>query len=187
MVYLTSQVVTEDGDEDFVGSEVSATAHEDFDLEGVQQPCPTIRELVGDLDKSWGNSKEWMLQLRDGQQLVLPLSLYRSLECMSVCSSMEGESVLGISFIVNEGHRVSWAGEGDGQVDSLSVVPGLEDEICEFDERLMTWKRGGEPLVVVPLATEGPLELESSPVKELGCKESVDNSQILQWVRYHNG
>ena len=126
-------------------------------------------------------------QLRDGQQLVLPLSLYRSLECMSVCSSMEGESVLGISFIVNEGHRVSWAGEGDGPVDSLSVVPGLEDEICEFDERLMTWKRGGEPLVVVPLATKGPLELESSPVKELGCKESVDNSQILQWVRYHNG
>ena len=54
------------GDEDFVGSEVSAIAHEDFDLEGVQQPCPTIRELVGDLDKSWGNSKEWMLQLRDG-------------------------------------------------------------------------------------------------------------------------
>ena len=66
MVNLTSQVVTEDGDEDFVGSEVSAIAHEDSDLEGVQQPCPTIRELVGDLDKSWGNSKEWMLQLRDG-------------------------------------------------------------------------------------------------------------------------
>lgn len=35
MVTLTSQVATEDGDEDFVGSEVSASTNEDFDLEGV--------------------------------------------------------------------------------------------------------------------------------------------------------
>lgn len=76
-----------------------------------------------------------MLQLCDGQQLVLPLSLYRSLECMSVCSNMEGEFVPGISSIVNDGHRVSWADEGDGLVDSLFVVPWSEDEICEFDER----------------------------------------------------
>lgn len=40
----------------------------------------------------------------------------------------------------------------------------------------MTWERGGVPLVLVPLAAEGPLELESSPVKELGRKESVENS-----------
>ena len=26
--------------------------------EGVNHPCPTIRKLVGDLDKTWGNSKE---------------------------------------------------------------------------------------------------------------------------------
>ena len=113
---------------------------------------------------------------------MLPLSLYRSLECMSVCSSMEGEFVLVISSIVTEGHRVSWVDKGDGLVDPLSVVLGSEDEICEFDERLMSWERGGEPLVVVPLATEGPLESVSSPVKEIGCKESVDNSQLSQWV-----
>lgn len=159
MVTLTSQVATKYGDEDFVGSEVLAITNEDFDLEEVHQSWPTIRGLVGDLDKSWGNSKEWMLQLRDGRQLVLPLSLYQFLECMSVFSGMEGESVLGISSIVNEGQRVSWANEGDGLVDSLFVVPGLEDEIWRFDERLMTWERGGEPLVVVPLAIEGPLDL----------------------------
>ena len=51
---------------------------------------------------------------------------------------MEGESVPGISSIINEGQRVSWANESDGLVDSLSVVLGLEDEIWEFDERLMT-------------------------------------------------
>ena len=35
---------------------------------------------------------------------------------------------------------------------------------------------------MVPLATEGPLELVSSLVKEIGCKESVDNCQPSQWV-----
>ena len=50
--------------------------HESDDFKGVLHSCPTIKELVGDLDRSWGNSKEWMLQLRDGQQIVPPLSLY---------------------------------------------------------------------------------------------------------------
>ena len=50
--------------------------HESDDFKGVLHSCPTIKELVGDLDRSWGNSKEWMLQLRDGRKLVLPLSLY---------------------------------------------------------------------------------------------------------------
>ena len=35
---------------------------------------------------------------------------------------------------------------------------------------------------MVPLATEGPLESESSSVKEIRCEESVDNSQLSQWV-----
>ena len=35
---------------------------------------------------------------------------------------------------------------------------------------------------MVPLATKSPLESVSSPVKEIGCKESVDNSQLSQWV-----
>ena len=181
-VNLTSQVVTEGGDVDFVGLEGSATTTNDSDLEGVHLPGPTIRELVGDLDKSWGNSKDWMLQLCDGRQLVLPLSLYRSPNSMSVCSRIEEECVPGIAAIANERQRISWADEGEGLVESLHVVPGSKNVMWEFDERLMSWKRGGEPLVVVPLATKSPLESVSSPVKEIGCKESVDNSQLSQWV-----
>ena len=101
---------------------------------------------------------------------------------MSVYSSIEEECVLGIAVIANEGQRVSWADEGEGLVESSHVVLGSENVMWEFDERLMSWVRGGEPLVVVPLATEGPLESVSSPVKEIGCKESVDNSQLSQWV-----
>ena len=91
------------GDEDFVGSEGPVTTNNDSDFEGSHLPGPTIRELVGDLDKSWGNSKDWILQLRDGRQLVLPLSLCRSPNSMSVCSSLEGECVPGNASSTNEG------------------------------------------------------------------------------------
>ena len=60
-VSLISQVAPKDGEEDFVGSEGSATTNYDSDsnFEGVHLPGPTIRELVEDLDKFWGNSKDW--------------------------------------------------------------------------------------------------------------------------------
>ena len=67
LVSLSSPVALEDGEDDFVGSEGLFTS----DFEGAQLPRPTIKELVGDLDKSWGNSKDWILQLCDGRQLVL--------------------------------------------------------------------------------------------------------------------
>ena len=62
------------------------------------------------------------------------------------------------------------------------MVPGSESEMWKFDERLRSCEGGDEPLVVVPLATKGPMESESSHVKEIGCKESVDNCQLSQWV-----
>ena len=99
MVSLSSPVALEDGDEDFVSSEGPGTSV----FEGAQVTGPTIRELVGDLDKSWGNSKDWILQLRDGRQLVLPLSLCRSPNSMSVCSSLEGGCVPGNESYTNEG------------------------------------------------------------------------------------
>ena len=182
LVSLTSQVASDDGDEDFVGSEGSAPTNSDSNFEGADLPGPTIKELVGDLDKSWGNSKDWILQLHDARQIVLPLSLYRSPDCMSVCLSLEGDSVPGNVSTTNEGQRGSWANEGEGLVESSSMVPRLENEMWESDERLRFCEKGDEPLVVVPLATEGPLELVSSHVKEFGCKESGDNCQISQWV-----
>ena len=120
--------------------------------------------------------------MRDGKQLVLPLSLYRSPDCMLVCLSLEGECVPGNASITNEGQRVSWANKGEGLVESSSVAPGSENEMWELDERFRSCERGDEPLVVVPLATKGLLELVSSHVKEIGCKESVDNCQLSQWV-----
>jgi len=48
----TSQVAMEDGDDDFGGSKGSATTNNDSNLKGVHLLGPTIREMVGDLDKS---------------------------------------------------------------------------------------------------------------------------------------
>ena len=101
---------------------------------------------------------------------MLPLSLYRSPDCMSVCSSLEGECVPGNASITNEGQRVSWVDKGKGLVQSSSVVPKSENEMWELDERLRSCEIGDEPLVVIPLAIEGSLELVSSHVKEIGCK-----------------
>ena len=102
---------------------------------------------------------------------MLPLSLYRSPDSLSVSSSLKGEYVPGNDSSTNEGQRVSWVDEGEGLVEFSSVVPGSESELWDFGERLRSCDGGDEPLVVVPLATEGPLELESSHVKEIGCKE----------------
>ena len=52
LVPLTSQVATEDGDEDFVGSDGSDTINTDSYYEEAHLVGPTIKELFGDLDKS---------------------------------------------------------------------------------------------------------------------------------------
>ena len=123
-----------------------------------------------------------MLQLRDGRQIVIPLSLYRSPGSESDCSFMEGEATTGNFSCVTKGQIVSWADECDGVVDSLSVATGSEDEICEFDERSMTWEKGGEPLVVEPLATKAPLEIEGDSGEEVGCKKNIDSKLLSRWV-----
>ena len=121
------------------------------------------------MDKSWGNSKDWILQLRDGRQLVLPLSLYHSLDSMLVSSSLEGDCVPGNDSSTYEGQKVSRANECEGLVE---YFPRSKSELWEVGERLRSCEGGNEPLVVVPLAMEGLTELESSHVKEIGCKES---------------
>ena len=56
VVALATQVVMEEKGEVLVGSKGLVTVSGFFDFEGVNHPCPTIREFVRDLDKTWGNS-----------------------------------------------------------------------------------------------------------------------------------
>ena len=183
MGHIVSSVAKDDEGEEQVGTYMSfVDCPKSSFLKGVQNCCPTIRELVGDLDKSWGNSKDWLLQLRDGRQILIPLLLYRSLGSESDCSGKEGEAATGNFTCVTKEQIVNWASECDGVVDSLFVITGSEDELWEFDERSMTWEKGGEPLVVVPLATKVPLQIECDSGEESGCKENIDSKQLSQWV-----
>ena len=69
--------VGSDLEEGQVASIVSSQSSEHivFD-EGLQNQHPSLRDFVGDTGKVWGNSKDWVLELRDGRQIVIPLSLY---------------------------------------------------------------------------------------------------------------
>lgn len=62
----------------------------------------------------------------------------------------------------------------------LSVITGSKDELWEFNEMSMFWERGGEPLVVVPLATKAHLEDEVNSRKEIGCKENASSKKLSQ-------
>ena len=88
---------------------------------------------------------------------------------MSVCSATEVETVTGNDSVIKEGQMGSWAEDCDGLVDSLSIVTRSEEEMWDFDERSMNWEMSGKPLVVVPLATEVPLELEYNSEKGVRC------------------
>ena len=153
----SSPVAMKDEDDELLGTEVRTS-----DCKVVFNSSPTIRELVGDLDKSWGNSKEWMLQLRDGRQIVIPLSLYRSPESVSNCSVTNLKTITGNDSFIYDDQMINWVEDCDGLVDSLSILNEVEEEMWDFDESSMTWECSGKPLFVAPLATEDPLELECS-------------------------
>ena len=101
---------------------------------------------------------------------------------MSDCSVTDLKTVTGNDSFINDGQMINWVEDCDGLVDSLSILNKVEEEIWDFDESLMTWECSGKPLVVAPLATEDPLELECSSELGVGCKESVDGNNLSQWV-----
>ena len=101
---------------------------------------------------------------------------------MSDCSVTDLEIVTSNDSFINDGQMISWAEDCDGLVDSLSIVNEVEEEMWDFDESSMTWECSGKPLVVAPLATEVPLELECISELGVGCKELVDGNNLTQWI-----
>ena len=97
---------------------------------------PTISDFVGDLSKTWGNSKDWMLELLDGRKLVIPLFAYRSPESVSDQIASKGVVNSGLASFFNEGQIISWAHECDGVGGSVVSVLGSEGEAWDSDEGL---------------------------------------------------
>ena len=146
--------------------------------------CPRISDFVGDLCKTWGNSTDWMLELRDGRKIVIPLSTYRSPDSVSDQLTPEGVPNLGLVHLVNEGHIVCWDSEVEGEGVGGSVVSdlGLEGEVWNSDEELLDWNLLGDPLEVAPLAMDISVGKEFPTAEKIGGKVVVDNTKLSLWV-----
>ena len=66
-------------------------------------------------------SEKWVLELRGGRQITIPLSLYHSPGSMSDFSDLEGVVGQGNNTFKEEGHLLSWADDCDGALDNVSV------------------------------------------------------------------
>ena len=128
----------------------------------------TISDFVGDLGKTWGNSKEWMLELRDGRKLVILLSANCSPESMSDQTASEGVVNPGLTSLFNEGQFISWAPECDSVGGFVVSDFGSEGEAWDSDEGLSDWEHLDEPLEVAPLAMDNSVVMEITKVEEIG-------------------
>ena len=141
-----------------------------------------INDFVGDLSKTWGNSKDWMLELRDGRKIVILLSAYQFPKVVS--SQPESEEVAnpGLVSPFNEGQIISWDFECDGVGGSIVSDFGSEGVAWDSDEGLLDWDHIGEPLEVAPLAMDNSVVMEIPTIEEIGAKVDVDNIKLSQWV-----
>ena len=98
-----------------------------------------ISDFVGDLSKTWGNSKDWMLELQDGRKIVISLSAYRSPDSVSDQLTLEGVCNPGLAHLINEGHIVSWDSELEGVGGSVVSDFGSEGEVWDSDEMRSYW------------------------------------------------
>ena len=89
------------------------------------------------LDRSWGNSRDWVLELRDGRQVVIPPSLYRSMESLTDFTGSEDDLNIkygqGKVHLLKELFSLDWADESESGVawDALSFNGGSEGELWE--------------------------------------------------------
>ena len=90
------------------------------------------------LDRSWGNSRDWVLELRDGRQVVIPPSLYRSMESLTDFTGSEDDLNIkygqGKVHLLKELLSLDWADESESGVawDALSFNGGSEGELWEI-------------------------------------------------------
>ena len=71
------------------------------------EPHLSIKNFVEDLEHTCGNSEKWVLELRGGRQIAIPLSLYHSPGSISDFSDLEGVVGQGNNTFKEERHIVS--------------------------------------------------------------------------------
>ena len=128
-------------------------------------PCVEILAppSIEGVDRLWGSSSVWMLELRDGRQVSIPLSLLRTPATIDTeeKDSEEGTTSHGGSELDSKteavqhgGMLMAW-GDDEEADDEVSVV--WEDPPPSAKEgKLICWEDENKPLEVAPLAIAGP-------------------------------
>uniref|UniRef100_A0A7N2R8J9 Uncharacterized protein n=1 Tax=Quercus lobata TaxID=97700 RepID=A0A7N2R8J9_QUELO len=62
------------------------------------------------LDRSWGNSRDWVLELRDGRHVVIPPSLYRSMESLTDFTGSKDDLNIKYGQVTYSGRCLLWIG-----------------------------------------------------------------------------
>jgi hypothetical protein len=127
-----------------------------------------------EVDRTWGSSSEWVLELKDGSRVSIPLLLLRQPTAMAPVTTkltLTGEFVtsevcVGVGSTADDLSSLGdseWSGEEEEDEENISLV--WEDpEVVGVGSELMCWADDNDTLDVEPLAISEPEEKGLSAV-----------------------
>jgi hypothetical protein len=150
---------------------ISAVESEAQGVETSITPLPRVEILAppsfDGVDRIWGSSSAWMLELRDGRRVSIPISLLRTLATIDTeekpseeeAPSLGGSDIESEAEATRHGDMLTVWGDDEGVDDEVSVV--WEDPPPAAGEgKMICWEDENNPLEVAPLAIAGPPEGE---------------------------
>ena len=146
-------------------------------------PVPPMNPL--EVDRTWGSSFDWVLELQDGRRLSIPISLLRQPDVQALVipgMSLSGFGVMGPA--VEDQHSMGSYLTSDAEENSEDDIPLVweDSEAVGEGSELVCWGDEVVPLEIEPLATSKPeiISMEARCVKE---KEDSAQADIpSDWV-----
>ena len=144
--YLVSDVVESellDSDESEEARNGSACTT-DHDESLVRDPRLILQEYSGNIVKKWGNSEQWVFELRDGRRVVVSVQI-----ALPRCEAIE---------VLEKQQQLDLVSLESSDVTNVSLALFEEDEVLVEDGASDTSsEEANQPLVVDPIAFSLPL------------------------------
>jgi hypothetical protein len=185
----TSKDETESSDRKS-SSEMRVLPHQEEEPKGVIVLCESVDAIVPltnplEVDRTWGSSSDWVLELHDGWRLSMPISLIWQPDVLAPAirgMSLSGFGVMGPT--VEDQHSMGSYLTSDAEENSENDISLVwEDfEVVGDGCELVCWGDEVVPLEIEPLATSKPetISMEAGCVKE---QEDTHQGDIpSEWV-----
>ena len=157
---------SDESDESTNTSDGEEKLHQDIHL--------ILQENSGNVSKKRGNSEQWVLELRDGRRVVVPIHI--SLSPGEVIEVLEEQTLLALVPL----KCLDVVEVSSAQVDENEVL--MEDWVSDTSESSeLPNVKGLSPLSVEPLAFSLPLAMERQEV--LGVENPVRGEAYSEWVQ----